>query len=1174
MQRDVRGILSKLPKTLDETYERVLRDIHEDNREHARRLLHCLAVAVRPLRVQELAEILTFDFDAAEGGIPEHHADWRWKDQEEAVLSACSSLITVVETSYVTAYVFGKERVVQFSHFSVKEFLMSSRLAIPTRDVSRYHILPRPAHIILAQACLGFLHHLHAPIDPPSVEGFPLAEYAAKHWVAHAQFQDVASHVKCGMKDLFDPDKPHFALWVGFYNMDEPSGGFYERRMEFIFEPDMMDKPSGGSDERTRPTPLYYSALCGFHDITVDLAVKYPRHVNAIGGQYDTPLAAALSRSHIRVAELLLEHGADLEVYGTGGRTPLHTLLLRVDHDNVDSHIAGVRLLLNRSVDVNARDEGYRTPLHIAASRSKLTWDPTPYSDYTLGFVHLLVEHGADVNARDNVHCTPLLLAIKHSSPKIARFLLEHGADPHLVYEEGKTLLHLLLVLWGSSWGSIWSKDDLVFAQLLLEHGADVNARDNVHNTPLLLAMRHNSPDIARLLLEHGANPHSVYDEGKTLLHLLSGPLDSSPEPVVREHLLLAQLLLEHGADVNARDNVHRTPLLGAILQRLPNLARLLLEHGADSNLVYKEEKTLLHLLLALPDSGWGSIWSEDHLFFAQLLLEHGADVNARDNVHNTPLLLAVRYRSPDIVRLLLEHGADPRSVDNQGKTLLHLLSGSIGSGWVSDWHDNHLALAQLLLEHGADVNVRDNAHRTPLLVAVQHISPDITRLLLEHGADSNLVYEEGKTLLHLLFGPRDFNWGLVLRIDDHYDDSILVLAKLLLEHGADVNAQDNVHKTPLLLALQRDALDIAKFLLEHGADPNTGNSEGNTPLHTLLLERDNDNNNNVLILQLLLKHGADTCTRNKDHATPLDLAPYSGKILIAKVLLDHANGLEGKYSQQHCCSVTHCLNDRNVGANAQDKDHGAQLRLACYCGRLNIVQELLNHGANPKLENFQGENPLHLLSQGEYDSQEDGEEDGVCIAQELLAHGVDVNAQSKCHRTPLHLASDLGKFAIARVLLEHGAKPNVKDDHGETPLHLLARGKYYPEDDGVSVARLLIEWGADVNARDVEHRTPLHHASYNGMVAIARVLLEHGGIPNAVDSNGETPLHLASQGKDDSDERSISIMRLLLEHGAEIDAQNNYHQTPLALSTRLRKPKIANILREHSAYIFCTWVR
>ena len=150
----MRGILEKLPKTLDETYERVLKDINEDNREHARRLLHCLAVAIRPLRVEELAEILTFDFDDVEGSIPKFHADWRWKDQEEAVLSTCSSLIAVV---YNRDWRGDVSRVVQFSHFSVKEFLMSDRLASSTPDISRYHILPGPAHTILAQACLGSL---------------------------------------------------------------------------------------------------------------------------------------------------------------------------------------------------------------------------------------------------------------------------------------------------------------------------------------------------------------------------------------------------------------------------------------------------------------------------------------------------------------------------------------------------------------------------------------------------------------------------------------------------------------------------------------------------------------------------------------------------------------------------------------------------------------------------------------------------------------------------------------------------------------------------------------------------------------------------------------------------------------------------------------------------------
>jgi hypothetical protein len=153
VHRNLRGILAKLPKTLDETYERVLRDINEDNREHARRLLHCLAVAIRPLRVEELAEILAFDFDDIQGGIPKFRADWRSKDQEGAVLSTCSSLISVVDSDLDY---FGKCRVVQFSHFSVKEFLMSDRLASVARDTSRYHILPGPAHTISRRPVLDF----------------------------------------------------------------------------------------------------------------------------------------------------------------------------------------------------------------------------------------------------------------------------------------------------------------------------------------------------------------------------------------------------------------------------------------------------------------------------------------------------------------------------------------------------------------------------------------------------------------------------------------------------------------------------------------------------------------------------------------------------------------------------------------------------------------------------------------------------------------------------------------------------------------------------------------------------------------------------------------------------------------------------------------------------------
>jgi hypothetical protein len=170
----VRRILGELPETLDETYERVLREIHKANREHAIRLLQCLVAATRPLQTEELAEILAIDFDAARhNGIPKLDPDWRWEDQHKAVLSTCSSLVAIVDED-------GSE-VVQFSHFSVKEFLTSERLAGSSGDISQYHIVLEPAHTILAQACLGVLLRLDDHVDKKNARGLPLVEYAARH---------------------------------------------------------------------------------------------------------------------------------------------------------------------------------------------------------------------------------------------------------------------------------------------------------------------------------------------------------------------------------------------------------------------------------------------------------------------------------------------------------------------------------------------------------------------------------------------------------------------------------------------------------------------------------------------------------------------------------------------------------------------------------------------------------------------------------------------------------------------------------------------------------------------------------------------------------------------------------------------------------------------------------
>ena len=481
VEPDVRAMLAKLPKTLDETYERVLKDINENNRERACRLLHCLAVSVRPLRVEELAEILTFDFDAAEGGIPKFHADRRPKDQEEAVLSICSSLITTVDNR--------GSRVVQFSHFSVKEFLTSNHLASSIEQLIPYHTLPRPAHTIFTQACLGLLLHSDGSDDNKSVKDSPLAEYAARHWITHAQFEDVASRVEDGIMTLFDSNRPHFAAWIGLYD---------------------IDVESGGKSASEIASPLYYSALCGFHALAQHIAIKNPHDVNATGGSFGFPLVAALYRNHFPVAEFLLEHG---------GR-------------------------------VDARDERQQTPLYKAINRP---------GKVALDAVRFLLDHGADVNARRDDLWTPLHLAVNIGELSVAQILLERQADINLRNDAGQVPLHLLCTPETSQ------KDNSPdIAKLLLERGADVNERDENNATPLHLASYNQRLKVVRVLLDHGANADAKNDKGKTPLQLALG--GESQEDGVG----VALVLLEHCAQVYARGkyNMYTSELARCILKK------------------------------------------------------------------------------------------------------------------------------------------------------------------------------------------------------------------------------------------------------------------------------------------------------------------------------------------------------------------------------------------------------------------------------------------------------------------------------------------------------------------------------------------------------------------------------------------------------------------------------
>ena len=390
----VRRILEELPDSLDETYERILREIRKPNQGHAHRLLQCLVVAVRPLLVEELAEVLAFDFNAE--GMPKLNPGWRWEDQEEAVMSACSSLVTIVKD--------GDSRVVQFSHFSVKEFLTADRLAGPIRDVSRYHIQLEAAHTILAQACLGVLLRVDDRVDRDGLKSFPLARYAAQYWPTHARVENVSSRIKDGMECLFDADKPHFITWLWIYNEDRKWG----RSMSTIYP------------ERPEAVLLYYASRLGFRGLAEHLIAEHPEHVNATGRYERTPMHAAASAGHTDILSLLIDHGADVERQDEEGYTGLHLTSQK-------GKLEAQQFLLDCGADINARDQYNNTPLTYTAER---------------GFIEharMLLKRGAAFDAQGFLGRTPLHWAALNGKTQTVRLLLEYGADVNARDESGET---------------------------------------------------------------------------------------------------------------------------------------------------------------------------------------------------------------------------------------------------------------------------------------------------------------------------------------------------------------------------------------------------------------------------------------------------------------------------------------------------------------------------------------------------------------------------------------------------------------------------------------------------------------------------------------------------------------------------------------------------------------
>ena len=574
--------LDELPATLDETYERTLREIKDTNSEYARRILLSVAVASRPLQVQEVAEILAFDF---EGPMPAFREEYRLKNPVEAVLSTCSTLLSVVEDWH--------SQVVQFAHFSVKEFLTSTRFAKKRDPIStRYHISMTPAHTVITQACLGMLLHLDQNIAGDTLTRFPLAKYAAEHWFEHARFEGVSPNAVEGMKRLFDRTKPYLSIWLWIH---DPTLYSWQRRERY-----KRPFPPHG-------TPLHYAAFCGLHDIAKILATEYPNDVNSQSlDDASTPLHLTSRQGHVEVARMLVGRGANMSAQDEDGRTPLHWACR-------EGHVDMARMLVERGADVLAQDKDRWTPLHGASREGHMN------------VVRMLVERGADVSAQDKHMWTPLHWASREGDLDVVRMLVERGADVSVQDKDGWTPLH------GAS-----TEGHVDVVRMLVERGADVSARNRRGWTPLHGASSRGHMDVVSLLVRRGADVSAQAKDGRTPLHGASSG----------GHVDVVRILVGRGTDVAARDEDGRTPLHWALVNANVDVARMLVEHSTEVSAKDKDGWTPLH---------WAS--SDGYMDLVQMLMERGADMLAQAQDGRTPLQLASSNGHLNVAQIFMKHG-------------------------------------------------------------------------------------------------------------------------------------------------------------------------------------------------------------------------------------------------------------------------------------------------------------------------------------------------------------------------------------------------------------------------------------------------------------------------------------------------------------------------------------
>jgi uncharacterized protein len=473
-------------------------------------------------------------------------------------------------------------------------------------------------------------------------------------------------------------------------------------------------------------------------------------------------LASLIQHGNRKAALEQIRAGADVNEAQPDGTRPIHWAVFRVDHELVDA-------LITKKAKVEVANQFGSTPLAEAAKLAdarmvKALLDAgakpdTPNQDGEtalmlaiktgeLPVVEMLMKAGANVNARETFHNQTALMwaaAAPKNSPAMVKMLLAKDADvrPRALYSDWESQITsepraqyrpvggLTALLYASRGGCYEC------VQALLGSGADVNTPTPEGVTPLMIALDNDFNDVAKLLLDRGANPNLWDWWGRTALYIAIDRREAVLAP------LRTGLVTIRAPRVEAQPRASAGPPVSSL-----EMINTLLAAGVDVN---------PQLNMHRPSRGGNS----------------GRFVEEFYNTGCTPLLRATIASDAELVRILLDRGADP-NISGMGVTPF-LIAAGVGTGGrgtglasaTSTGFPASTAIMDMLLAHGADVNAQvtgmltyslrisrapsSTEGMTALHVAAQQGKADVVLYLLAKGAKTDLLDHAGRTPLDLV---------------------------------------------------------------------------------------------------------------------------------------------------------------------------------------------------------------------------------------------------------------------------------------------------------------------------------------------------------------------------------------------------------------------------------------